>query len=228
MVVTRCLMVHFGVAAVRTVWASLLNAAAGRALSYEITFIVALELLAAALWRAARPGHARESLPVLKAFNITQVLMAVLQFLYIFEYYVADLRKLPDLGAVAAERLAAEGLVSSEPASLAPLVDTLRGFTLFLDTTLLLFVLFGARTAHVMIMDKMEAQKARELKRAGGGAGGGAAAGTFEPESTTGLAALARKAPVVAAAAADRDEGAAVVKAAQATDRTRARRRQHA
>jgi hypothetical protein len=223
MVITRCLMVHFGVSAVRTAWSSLINASVGRSLAYEVVAIAALELACAVLWRQAKPGHARESLPLLKAFNLAQMAIATLQFLYIFEYYVADLRELPDMGAVAARRLAAEGFLvgGHGGGAAAAATETLRGFTLFLDLTLMLFALFGSRTAHVLIVDKMQAQKAREMKRAG--------AGAARPESTSGLAAFApRQAQQQAAAgnggAAAAAEAAAVV-AAKASERTRARRR---
>jgi hypothetical protein len=214
-------MVHFGFAVARAAWSYWANAAAGRSLAFEVVIIVALELACAALWRAAKPGHARESLPLLKAFNLAQMSVALLQFLYIFEYYVADLRKLPDMGEVAAKRLADEGVVKGGAKSVAAWTETLRGLTLFLDLTLMLFVMFGARTAHVLILDKMRAQKAREQKRAGGG--GGAV------ESTTGMAAFARREPAAAAAAGNGGGGAAAaaaaVVAAKASDRTRARRR---
>lgn len=164
------------------------------------------------LWRAARPGHARESLPLLKAFNIAQAAIATLQFLYTFEYYVADLRKLPDLGEVAASRLLDDGAISA--ASLPYWVDFFRGFTVFMDLTLLLFVMFGMRTAHVLILDKMQAQKARESKRAAALAAAGGAAG--------------KPAAAVAAGggrAADEAVATTTATAAKASDRTRARRR---
>jgi hypothetical protein len=209
-VTTRCLAVHVGLAALRTVWAATVNSSVGRGLAAEVVGIALVELAAVALWRLAKPGHARESLALLKAFNVAQALVALLQFLYTFEYYVADLRKLPDLGETAAKRLADEGAVS---ASAVPFwVETLRGFTVFLDLTLLLFVLFGVNTAHGLIMDKMQAQKARESKRAGAGAAQAAAA--------TGAAASGGAAAVAVAELA-----ATTVTAAKASDRTRARRR---
>eukprot|EP00878_Enallax_costatus_P027633 GHUV01029770.1.p1 GENE.GHUV01029770.1~~GHUV01029770.1.p1 ORF type:complete len:222 (+),score=77.41 GHUV01029770.1:355-1020(+) len=156
--IEKLMFLHFTVLIVKIGWLYTADHLAGTGFPQPVLGMLVGEVALCVLYSVAKLGTVKESLPLLKLFNIVQSVLTATQVLSGWVYHQGTATE--GVPTYQYAHAVAKALSARYPAySIDTLGQYFKTLELFLDLTLVAFLVMGTFVSHKMIVEKMEMKK---------------------------------------------------------------------